>query len=57
MGPIAGAICFIALNELFAITLGEAHLIIFGFCFILIVLFLPGGLMSITKKVRWSGRR
>jgi branched-chain amino acid transport system permease protein len=57
MGPIAGAICFIALNELFAITLGEVHLIIFGFCFILIVLFLPGGLMSVTNKTRlWSRR-
>lgn len=53
LGPIVGAVCYLALNELFAVTLGEAHLIIFGFTFILIVLFLPGGLMSITKYIRW----
>jgi branched-chain amino acid transport system permease protein len=51
IGPIVGAICFITLNEIFAITLGEVHLIIFGFTFILIVLFLPGGLMSFTKQI------
>jgi branched-chain amino acid transport system permease protein len=56
MGPIVGAVCFIALNELFAITLGEVHLIIFGFTFILIVLFLPGGLMSITRQFRPASR-
>jgi len=52
MGPIVGAVCFITLNELFAITLGEVHLIIFGCTFILIVLFLPGGLMSISRQIR-----
>ena len=46
-GPIVGSICFLALSEIFAVTLGEVHVLIFGFCFILIVLFLPGGLLSI----------
>jgi len=50
MGPILGSACFLVLNELFAFTLGEFHLVIFGFTFILIVLFLPGGLMSITQR-------
>jgi branched-chain amino acid transport system permease protein len=45
-GPIIGSACFLALSEIFAITLGEVHVLIFGFCFILIVLFLPGGLLS-----------
>ena len=54
IGPIVGAICFITLNEIFAITLGEVHLVIFGFTFILIVLFLPGGLMSLTKQIPFS---
>ncbi len=45
-GPILGSICFLALSEIFAVTLGEVHVLIFGFCFILIVLFLPGGLLS-----------
>jgi branched-chain amino acid transport system permease protein len=46
-GPIVGSICFLALSEIFAVTLGQVHVLIFGLCFILIVLFLPGGLLSI----------
>jgi branched-chain amino acid transport system permease protein len=56
-GPIVGSICFLALSEIFAVTLGEVHVLIFGFCFILIVLFLPGGLLSmkITRlKSLWE---
>ncbi len=51
-GPILGSVCFLALNELFAFTLGEIHLVIFGFTFMMIVLFFPGGLMSIPKRFR-----
>jgi branched-chain amino acid transport system permease protein len=55
-GPIVGSICFLALSEIFAVTLGQVHVLIFGFCFILIVLFLPGGLLSMRmgtlKNVR-----
>lgn len=47
-GPILGSVCFLALSEIFAVTLGEVHVLIFGFCFILIVLFLPGGVLSIN---------
>jgi ABC-type branched-subunit amino acid transport system permease subunit len=36
----------VLLSELFANTLGQAHLIVFGFVFILVVLFLPRGLMG-----------
>ena len=60
IGPIFGSVCFLALNELFAFTLGEVHLVIFGFTFVLIVLFVPGGLMSISQKIlsllKYSGR-
>jgi branched-chain amino acid transport system permease protein len=52
IGPIVGAACFQALSEVFAISLGEIHILIFGFTFILIVLFLPGGLMSIGEHTR-----
>ena len=50
-GPIVGSICFLALSEIFAVTLGEVHVLIFGFCFILIVLFLPGGLLSMKPDM------
>jgi branched-chain amino acid transport system permease protein len=54
LGPILGSVCFLALNELFAFTLGEIHLVIFGFTFIMIVLFFPGGLMSIPHRFESS---
>jgi branched-chain amino acid transport system permease protein len=52
IGPILGSVCFLVLNELFALTLGEIHLIIFGFTFVLIVLFVPGGLMSLSQRIQ-----
>jgi branched-chain amino acid transport system permease protein len=52
VGPILGAACFLGLSELFAVSLGEVHIVVFAFTFILVVLFVPGGLMSISTKVR-----
>ena len=51
-GPIVGAACFLGLSEVFAITLGEIHMLVFAFTFVLVVLFAPGGLMSVSMKVR-----
>jgi branched-chain amino acid transport system permease protein len=51
-GPIIGSIFLVVLSEIFANTLGQAHLIIFGFLFILVVLFLPQGLMGGVDLVR-----
>jgi branched-chain amino acid transport system permease protein len=45
-GPVIGSLFLVVLSEIFANTLGQAHLIIFGFLFILVVLFLPQGLMG-----------
>ncbi len=45
-GPVVGSVFLVVLSELFANTLGQAHLIVFGFVFILVVLFLPQGLMG-----------
>jgi branched-chain amino acid transport system permease protein len=57
-GPIVGSICFLALSEIFAVTLGQVHVLIFGFCFILIVLFLPGGLLSMKMgMIKNIGKR
>lgn len=56
-GPIVGSICFLALSEIFAVTLGQVHVLIFGFCFILIVLFLPGGLLSMKMDTLKSLKR
>jgi branched-chain amino acid transport system permease protein len=56
-GPVVGAVFLIVLSEVFANTMGQAHLIIFGFLFILVVLFLPQGLMGGADLFRPGTRR
>jgi branched-chain amino acid transport system permease protein len=51
-GPVIGAVFLVVLTEVFANTMGRAHLIIFGFLFILVVLFMPNGLMEAVDLVR-----
>jgi branched-chain amino acid transport system permease protein len=52
IGPIIGAVFFVLLREFLALNLGEYHLIVFGVLFILVVLFLPGGLVEAWEKIR-----
>ncbi len=56
-GPVLGSLFLVVLSEVFANTLGQAHLIIFGFLFILVVLFLPRGLMGGPDLLRPYLRR
>jgi branched-chain amino acid transport system permease protein len=57
-GPVVGSIFLVVLSEIFANTMGQAHLIIFGFLFILVVLFLPQGLIGGVDLFRpWMRRR
>ena len=55
-GPVVGSVFLVVLSEVFANTLGQAHLIIFGFVFILVVLFLPQGLMGGADLLQPSKR-
>jgi branched-chain amino acid transport system permease protein len=52
IGPIIGAVFFVLLREILALNLGEYHLIVFGVLFILVVLFLPGGMVEAWGKIR-----
>jgi branched-chain amino acid transport system permease protein len=52
IGPIIGAVFFVLLREWLALNLGEYHLIVFGVLFILVVLFLPGGIVEAWEKIR-----
>ena len=52
LGPIIGAVFFVALRQFLLLNVGEYHLIIFGVLFILVVLFLPGGIVSLWGKLR-----
>jgi branched-chain amino acid transport system permease protein len=51
-GPVLGAIFYVILREVLAVQLVEFHLIIFGVLFMLVVLFLPGGLVEAWNRAR-----
>jgi len=52
VGPIIGAIFYVVVKELLALKLSELHLVVFGTLFILVVLFLPGGLVEAWARIR-----
>jgi len=52
LGPIIGAVFFVVLKDFLIRNVGQYHLIIFGSLFILVVLFLPGGIISAWKKIQ-----
>jgi branched-chain amino acid transport system permease protein len=45
-GPMLGAVFLVILGYIFSLTLGQANLIVFGFLFIFVMLFMPQGLMG-----------
>jgi branched-chain amino acid transport system permease protein len=51
LGPVVGAVFFVLLREFLAQVLVEAHLIVFGILFILVVILLPGGLLEAGRRV------
>jgi branched-chain amino acid transport system permease protein len=51
-GPVLGAFFYVILREVLAVHLVELHLLIFGVLFVLVVLFLPGGLVEAWSRVR-----
>lgn len=51
-GPVLGALFYVILKEVLALRWVEFHLIIFGVLFMLVVLFLPGGLVEAWKRAR-----
>jgi branched-chain amino acid transport system permease protein len=51
LGPVVGAVFFVLLREFLAQVLVEAHLIVFGILFILVVILLPGGLLEAARRV------
>jgi branched-chain amino acid transport system permease protein len=51
-GPVLGALFYVILKEVLAVQLLELHLLIFGLLFILVVLFLPGGLVEAWSRAR-----
>ena len=54
-GPIVGAIVLTVAAEGLKAYLERAHLFFYGLLLVVVVLFLPGGLVSIAKQ-RWFRR-
>ena len=52
IGPLLGAIFYIVVREVLAVSFTQFHQVIFGVVFILIVLLLPGGLTDIGARVK-----
>jgi branched-chain amino acid transport system permease protein len=52
LGPVIGAVFFVALRELLAGAFAALNLIVFGLLFIVVVLIFPGGLVEIWAKLR-----
>ena len=53
LGPIIGSVFFVLLKQLLSLYLpGGIHVAVFGVLFIIVVLFLPGGLIELMTKFR-----
>jgi branched-chain amino acid transport system permease protein len=52
IGPMIGSFILVILSDIFALTLGEAHLIIFGILFILVVLYFPYGIVGSFYRIK-----
>jgi len=55
IGPIVGAFFYVVVREWLAVSVAEAHLLIFGALFVAVVLLLPGGLVEAWSKLRRLG--
>ena len=52
VGPVIGAVFYVVVKEMLALKLVELHLLVFGALFILVVLFLPVGIVEVWERVR-----
>jgi len=53
VGPIVGAVFFVLLKQLLSLYLpGGMHVLVFGILFIIVVLYLPEGLVGLIGKMR-----
>ena len=53
VGPIIGSVFFVLLQQLLSLYLtGGSHVLVFGILFIIVVLYLPGGLIGLVARLR-----
>jgi branched-chain amino acid transport system permease protein len=54
LGPLVGALVLETANEVFKNIFKEAHLLIYGILVVLVVLFLPEGIVgTLMRRLRW----
>jgi branched-chain amino acid transport system permease protein len=51
LGPVIGAIIWVGLTELLALTLGEVHGLVFGIGLMVVVIFMPGGIVERIDRI------
>jgi branched-chain amino acid transport system permease protein len=51
-GPVVGSIVFVILREILGRTIPTAYLIVTGVVFVVVILFLPDGLVSLRSEIR-----
>jgi ABC-type branched-subunit amino acid transport system permease subunit len=51
-GPVLGSMVFVIIREILGRTLPTAYLIVTGIVFVLVILFLPDGLVSLREQTR-----
>ena len=57
LGPIIGSVFFVLIKQLLSLYLpGGFHVLVFGIMFIIVVLFLPGGLIGLMAKLRGAAK-
>lgn len=57
LGPIIGSVFFVLIKQLLSLYLpGGFHVLVFGILFIIVVLFLPGGLIGLMAKLRGAAK-
>jgi len=58
VGPIIGSVFFVLLQQFLSVYLpGGIHVAVFGVLFIIVVLFLPGGLIELVTRLRGNFAR
>ena len=55
LGPLVGALFYVLVRELLAVSLVHVHQVLFGGLFIAVVLLLPGGLVDAARRLRRPG--
>ena len=54
LGPVVGSLVLETASEVFKNIFKEAHLLIYGILVVLVVLFLPEGIVgTLNRKLRW----